>query len=357
VQAHTAALVSLRTVVLAGEALSASLVHRIQQLQAPSPPALFNEYGPTEATVWACVWQAQQPFPPQTRVSIGRPIANTRLYVLDESLQLLPPGVAGELYIAGLGLARGYLNRAALTATRFVANPFDSQGARLYRTGDQVRWLPNGALEFLGRTDQQIKLRGFRIEPAEIEALLLAQPDITQAAVIARAHPSGSLQLLAYLVLAPGAVVDTAQLRTALSAQLPEYMVPAAITVLEALPVTPNGKLDTQALPEPALALRCIRPPRTPQEEILTHLFAEVLGREQLSIDDNFFDLGGHSLLATRLVSRIRAALDVELPIRTVFESPTVETLAQQLDTAPKARPRLQPMARHAGEDTAAGAH
>ena len=329
--------------ICSGEALPAELRDRVAKYLPQVQ--LENLYGPTEASIdvtrWACGDDQS------AEVPIGRPIWNTQAYVLDGGLEPVPAGVVGELYIAGVGLARGYLNRASLTAERFVADPngssHGSAGARMYRTGDLARWRADGVLEFLGRADAQVKLRGFRIEPGEIEAVLTAQAGVSQAAVIARPDGSGGQRLIGYVVAAAGAALETAALRAALSRQLPDYMVPSALVVLERLPLTPNGKLDRRALPEPELgASHSHRAPRTPQEAILCSLFAEVLGVERVGVDDNFFERGGHSLLATRLISRIRATLNVEVAIRSLFEAPSVEALAGRLSSeAVASRPPL----------------
>ena len=335
---------TVRRVICGGEALSSKLLAQV----AKSLPGslLANQYGPTEATINATYWICQAD--ELSSVPIGRPNWNTQVYVLDGGLQPVPVGVAGELYIAGVGLARGYLHRAGLTAERFVAGPFGPAGSRMYRTGDLARWRADGVLDFLGRADDQVKLRGFRIEPGEIEAALMRHPAVMQAAVIARADSAGNKRLIGYVVAAPDATIDAAGLRAHLANSLPDYMVPSAFVVLERLPMTPNGKLDRKALPAPDSTPSGRRAPRTPQEEMLCALFAEVLGVARVGIDDNFFELGGHSLLAMRLINRIRSTLNVEIAVRTLFEAPSVDALAKHLDGAQAARAALRPVQRPA---------
>ncbi|MGW3313860.1 amino acid adenylation domain-containing protein, partial [Streptomyces sp. NPDC001073] len=323
----------LRRVVCSGEALPPEAVDRFRQvLDVP----LFNLYGPTEASVDVSWWECSAPV--GTTVPIGRPVWNTQLHVLDAGLSLVPVGVAGELYIAGLQLARGYHQRPGLTAERFVADPFGAPGSRMYRTGDLVRWNIDGEIEYLGRTDDQVKIRGFRIELGEIETVLATHPDVTQATVIVRDE-----RLVGYVVLADGVMLDPQVLRAHVAAAVPEYMVPSAILILDALPLTPNGKLDRRALPAVEFAADGAgRGPRTPQEEVLCQVFAEILGVERVSVDDNFFELGGHSLLATRLVSRVRSVLGVELGIRVLFEAPSVAGLVERLAGAGAGRAVLR---------------
>ncbi|WP_410641042.1 amino acid adenylation domain-containing protein [Amycolatopsis sp. lyj-346] len=323
----------LRRVYTSGEALSVALrdeVHRT--LDA----GLHNLYGPTEAAIDVTAWTS----PPGavTTVPIGRPVWNTQAYVLDERLRPVPPGVAGELYLGGVQLARGYHGRPDLTAERFVACPFGEPGARMYRTGDRARRNRDGELEYLGRTDHQVKIRGVRVEPAEVEAVLREHDGVADAVVVARTAAGGDRQLVAYVVGEAGQET----LRAHAAGALPHAMVPAAFVVLDRFPLSPHGKLDRAALPEPP-AVPIGRPPRTPREAALCEVFAEVLGLPAAGADDDFFRLGGHSLTATRLVARIGAKLGAELTIRDVFDAPTPAALAALLPgEAPPAGPRRQ---------------
>ncbi|MDH2430899.1 amino acid adenylation domain-containing protein, partial [Sphaerisporangium sp. TRM90804] len=328
----------LRCVVAAGEACPPELVDRYA-----ARVRMLNAYGPTETTVCATT---SSPLAASTGIPpIGGPIANTRVYVLDGGLGLVPPGAPGELYVAGTGVARGYAGRFGLTAERFVADPFGPAGSRMYRTGDVVRWRADGVLEYLGRADDQVKIRGFRVEPGEVAAVVAAHPAVAQAVVAPWRSPGGDVRLVAYVVPAPGdgdgAECDPQLVRGFVRGRLPEFMVPAAVVVVDRLPLTPNGKLDRAALPVPRWEGGGGRGPRTPREEVLCRLFAEVLGVERVGVDDSFFDLGGHSLLATRLISEIREELRAELPIRHLFEAPTVAELADRLDTPVETRPAL----------------
>ena len=333
----------LRRVFCSGEALPASAQARFFELLPGAE--LHNLYGPTEASVDVTYHRcrAGDGGPPP----IGRPIWNTSVYVLDGALGLVPAGVAGELYLAGVQLARGYLNRAGLTGERFVACPFGPPGTRMYRTGDLARWNADGQIEYLGRVDDQVKIRGYRIELGEIEAVLAAQPGVAQAAVVVRQDRPGGGTLVGYVVPAPGAQPDPDALRAAAAAALPSYMVPAAVVVLDRMPLNANGKLDRRALPAPRYDPTPGQiAPATARERALCEVFAQVLGLDRAGAEDSFFDLGGHSLLATRLVSRIRAVLGAELPIRAVFEHPTPAALAAVLERAEAARPPLVPVPR-----------
>ena len=290
--------------------------------------ATYNLYGPTECTVDTLHCRlAESPDP-----IVGRPLANTRAYVLDAGRRLVPPGVVGELYLSGTPLARGYHNRPDLTAERFVDDPFGPPGTRMYRTGDLARWRADGTLEFLGRADDQVKIRGYRIELGEIESVLSGHPAVAQTAVVAREDTAGRRRLVGYVVPAGGAAPEPAALRQFLAERLPDYLVPPAFVVMDRLPRTTNGKLDREALPAPDRgATAAGRAPRDHRETLLCGLFAELLGLERVDLDDDFFSLGGHSLLVGRLVGRIRAELGVRIGIRTVFEAPTVAKLAAKL--------------------------
>jgi non-ribosomal peptide synthetase component E (peptide arylation enzyme)/acyl carrier protein len=320
---------TLEHLALGGEAFTFEFRNKI--LRHLKVSQITNLYGPTETTIDA-VSLAVSGEMSGHQVPIGRPMANYRAYVLDRNLEPAAIGVCGELYIAGLGLARGYLGRAGLTGERFVADPHGAPGSRMYRTGDLARWRADGVLEFIGRSDAQVKLRGLRIEPGEIEAALLRQGSVTQATVIVREDIPGVPRLVAYVVPV-GRSVDEVSLRTHVAALLPDYMVPSAIVVMDRLPLTANGKLDRRALPVPDVApISKRRAPRTPQEEILCGLFAEVLGVDRVGIDDNFFELGGHSLLATQIASRVQNALQRTVPLRAMFECSTVAELAGYID-------------------------
>ncbi|MEV5576516.1 amino acid adenylation domain-containing protein, partial [Spirillospora sp. NPDC052269] len=321
----------LRHVLTGGDVVPADAVARV--VEACPGVTVRHLYGPTEVTLCATTFTVDEP--PQV-LPIGGPRDGVQVFVLDGCLRPVPPGVAGELYVAGRGLARGYLDRPGLTAERFVACPF---GGRMYRTGDLVRWDRDGRLVFVGRVDDQVKIRGFRIEPAEIEAVLTSHPEIAQATVVAREDRPGDKRLVAYLV---GTADDVMSVREFAAERLPDYMLPAAMVVLDELPLTANGKVDRTALPAPDLTSTSSgRAPRTPQEEILCRLFAEVLGISQVSLDDRFFEIGGDSLLATRLASRARAVLGVELSVRALFETPSVAGLAGRLDELGSVRPSV----------------
>ncbi|BAY66478.1 amino acid adenylation domain-containing protein [Calothrix brevissima NIES-22] len=295
---------------------------------------LINSYGVSEATIDSCYFETSNiNLAGEALVPIGRPFANVQIYILDSYLQPVPIGVSGELHIGGAGLADGYLNRPVWTLERFIANPFDN--ARLYKTGDLARFLPDGNIEFLGRIDNQVKIRGFRIELAEIESVLRQHPTVSQAVAIAREDIPGQRRLVAYIVAHLDAAPVISDLRRFLKEKLPEYMVPTAFMLVEAIPLTPNGKINYRELPPPEISRSLLEAnltaPRNPVEEMLVQIWAEVLGIKQLGIHDNFFELGGHSLIATQLISRVRATLKVELPLRTIFEATTVADFAEHI--------------------------
>ncbi|MFJ3102349.1 amino acid adenylation domain-containing protein [Streptomyces sp. NPDC086835] len=329
----------LTRVLCSGEALTPELVRGFHGLFGGAVE-LHNLYGPTEAAVDVTAWPCPADGADRAGVPIGRPVWNTSAYVLDAALRPVPAGVPGELYLAGPQLAHGYLGRQGLTSERFVADPYGPPGTRMYRTGDLARRDADGVIEYLGRTDDQVKIRGFRIEPGEIEGVLAQHPGVREAAVVARRDlgTDGDPVLVAYTT----GTADAPELRHHLAGSLPEHMVPSAFVVLDALPLTPSGKLDRRALPAPERGPAVAgRRPRNPSEGILCDLFAEVLGVPEVGIDDDFFALGGHSLLATRLASRVRSTMGVELPLRTVFDAPTVAALARRLGTR-STRPPLR---------------
>jgi amino acid adenylation domain-containing protein len=356
----------VRVIVCGGDAMDQELAVQLAQLDVP----VWNFYGPTESTVWTTFGLVAQPSVAQTSVcdsadtmlsasetqteagtalnSIGHRIKGLEVYLLDQQLQLAPFGVAAELFIGGAGLARGYFNRPELTAEKFIPHPWSAaSGARLYRTGDLVRRRRNGRLEFAGRIDHQVKVRGFRVELGEIETALAQHPDVDQAVVIVREDRPGDKRLVAYLVLQTGAAPGLAELRNFLQLSLPEYMVPAAFVQLAALPLTPNQKVDRQRLPAPdyATAQQTVRfvAPRTPVEEMVADIWGRVLGVARIGVDDNFFELGGHSLLATQVISRLHDTFQIELPLRALFEQPTVAGLAEKLEEARSREQGLQP--------------
>jgi amino acid adenylation domain-containing protein len=353
----------VKTINLAGEALPQALVNQIFE-QESEVEEVWNLYGPSEDTTYSTGVRLVRGGEP---VSIGRPVANTRAYVLDTRLGPVPSGARGELYLGGDGLARGYLGRPSLTAERFVPDPFSTEpGARLYRTGDVVRHLSDGRLEFVGRADHQVKVRGFRIELGEIEAALLRHEGLERVVVMARGDARGSLRIVAYVVGRDGASLPQAEgLRAHLRERLPEYMLPSAFVPLAALPLTPNGKVDRAALPEPDELRREAAgefvAPRNATEEALSRSWGEVLGLKQVGVHDNFFELGGHSLLATQAMSKLTETFGLELPLRALFESPTVAGLAAAVEAAQAegagarpAAPSIRPVSREAFRTRAA---
>ncbi|MEU4344825.1 amino acid adenylation domain-containing protein, partial [Nocardia sp. NPDC023852] len=319
---------SLRTVFASGEALPAATAQRLRKLTGAR---LHNLYGPTEAAVDVTYHEVVDT--DTASVPIGAPVFNTQVYVLDSRLHPVPVGVAGELYLAGAQLARGYVARPDLTSDRFVANPFDPAGSRMYRTGDLVTWTADGELEYLGRTDFQVKLRGLRIELGEIETALTGLQSIAQAVVLVRSDDRLGDQLVAYVIAAWGHSIEIESVRAELTGELPAYMVPSAFVVLDEFPLNTSGKLDRKALPAPIFEVKSFRAPSTPIEEIVAQIFGEVLGITRIGVDDDFFELGGNSLSATQVASRLGIALDTRVPVRMLFDASTVGALAARVES------------------------
>jgi amino acid adenylation domain-containing protein len=342
---------SIRLIIIGGEK---ALPERLKTWQeyVGQRVRLVNTYGPTEGTVVATICELSATNPASRELPIGRPIGNVQTYILDQCQQPVPIGVPGELHIGGDGLARGYLNRPDLTAERFIRNPFSKEpGSRLYKTGDLVRYLSDGNIEYLGRIDNQVKIRGFRIELGEVEAAIVQHPTVRETVVVAREDTPGNKRLVAYVVPKGEAVQETVlptinELRSFLKTKLPDYMVPGAFVFLDAMPLTPNRKIDRRTLPIPDSSWRELEDkfvaPSTPTEELLAAIWAKVLGLQQVGINDNFFELGGHSLLATQIISRIREAFSIELPLRHLFESPTIASLSKVIETVRSAESQEQ---------------
>jgi len=324
---------SVRTVNLAGEPLPAALADEIYEKAGVEN--VFDLYGPSETTTYSTFTRRER----GGRATIGKPLANTRIYIVDQNMQPVPIGVPGEVFIGGDGLARGYLHRPDLTAERFIADPFSGKpGARLYKTGDIARWLSDGNIEYLGRGDRQVKLRGFRIELGEIESAMSKHPAARECIVLAREDVPGDKRLAAYVVLKAGQTVEAAEWRRFLAGSLPEYMIPAAFVTLPSMPLTPNGKIDKRALPVPQKPDQKVEDvtaaPASPTEETLAQIWREVLRIDRVGVRDNFFSLGGHSLLVTQVMSRVQEAFQVSMTMRQFFEAPTISSLAVVIEEA-----------------------
>jgi amino acid adenylation domain-containing protein len=323
----------IRQLLAGGDVLSARHVRMV--LENLPDCRLINGYGPTENTTFTCCHTMRHGESVPESVPIGRPISNTQVYILDEEMRPLEAGKTGELYAAGDGVARGYLNNPVATAVKFVSNQFaEREGERMYRTGDLARWRDDGVVEFLGRIDNQVKILGHRIEPGEVETVLQMNPSVSQVCVVAHADESGSKQLVAHFVAASGAAPSAADLRTFLSGKLPHYMIPARFISLAALPLSPNGKVDRAALPAPVLTSGCNTPaeaPSTQLEQTLVELWQRILHVERVGLDDNFFDLGGDSLMIVAAHSNLQKAFETEIPVTDLFEFATIRTLARHL--------------------------
>jgi acyl-coenzyme A synthetase/AMP-(fatty) acid ligase/acyl carrier protein len=329
---------SLQEIITAGEQLQ--ITPQIAELfKGLKGCTLSNQYGPTESHVVTAFGLKDPPDDWPLLPSIGRPISNSKIYLLDINMQPLPVGASGELYIGGVCLARGYFNQPELTAEKFIPNPFSQKpGEVLYKTGDLARYLPDGRIEFLGRIDHQVKIRGFRIELGEVESVLGRHPTISDTVVIAREDVPGDKRLVAYVVASRESTPTFSELRSFLKEKLPEYMIPSAFVFLDSFPLTPNGKVDRQALPAPDVARPELQEafvaPRNQSEEMVAGIWSNVLGVERIGVYDSFFELGGHSLLVVQIISRIREVFAVDLPVRSLFETPTIAGLTELIETA-----------------------
>ena len=324
---------SLKHVVCSGEALSFDLQQRFFECLHAQ---LHNLYGPTEAAVDVTSWTCERESTLDT-VPIGYPIANLQIHILDAHLQQVPVGIAGDLYIGGMGLARGYHQRPALTAEKFIPGNFDANaGGRLYKTGDLARYLSNGTIEYIGRSDHQIKLRGFRIELGEIEAALAAHPVVRENVVMVREDTIGDKRLVAYVIPTQDELPKSSDIRNFLKERLPDFMIPTTLVLLPSLPLSPNGKLDRKALPAPNESVPMLEiayvAPRTATEKTLAEIWSKVIGVDQVGLSDNFFEIGGHSLLIIQIVARVRDIFGVDLPLRTLFKNATIGALAEEIE-------------------------
>jgi acyl-CoA synthetase (AMP-forming)/AMP-acid ligase II/acyl carrier protein len=324
----------LRYVITGGDVVDPALVRKIMRQGAPQN--LLNAYGPTECTTFSTTHKIEVGDEETGSVPIGKPIANARIYILSRHLQPVPIGATGEIYIGGEGVALGYLNRPELNSQRFISDPFDRGSvAPIYRTGDLGRWRPDGAIEFVGRNDTQVKIRGYRVELGEIEARLSSYQDIEESVVLAREDVPGRKRLVAYLIPKKRAVLDVESLRVHLGRLLPDHMVPAAFVTLDRWPLTANGKLDRRALPAPEAGAYANRPYEAPTgdiEELLAQVWQDVLGVRRVGRRDNFFELGGHSILAMQVMTRLRSRLSIEIPMKLLFQFPTLEPFAVKIE-------------------------
>ncbi|MCP5063167.1 MAG: AMP-binding protein, partial [Ignavibacteriae bacterium] len=327
---YASELENLKTIIVAGEKCSSELANRWSMNRQ-----FVNAYGPTETTVCASMFTC--PNKCEVNPPIGKSINNFQLYILDKNLIPVPVGIPGELYISGVGLARGYHNKPELSAEKFLPNPFSSKpGDKIYKSGDLVKYLPSGDIEFLGRVDNQVKLRGFRIELDEIESVISSYVQVNEALVMVREDSPGLKQLVTYMVSSKNVSIDLAELRTFLRSKLPEYMVPVSYIILEEFPLTPSKKIDLKALPIPDSSHKTVKAeyvqPRNETEKIISEIGKELLGIDRMGIYDNFFELGGHSLLATQFISKIQDEFKVEIPLRKLFENPTINDIGNIME-------------------------